>query len=82
MIANLWQSITDTVYSILQSVINILPDSPFEYLCQIPEVYQIMKWVNWFLPIQFMLSSMTAWLSAITIYYIYSIIMRWIKAID
>lgn len=82
MIANLWQSITDTVYSILQSIINILPDSPFEYLSQIPEVYQIMKWVNWFVPVKFMLSSMTAWLSAITIYYIYSVIMRWIKAID
>ena len=82
MIASIWESITNTVYSFLESLINILPDSPFQYLQQTPEIHQILRWVNWVIPIEYMLTSMVAWLSAITIYYTWSVVLRWIKAVD
>lgn len=82
VIRNIWESIYSAVYSLLQALINLLPDSPFDTLAQIPEVTTIIKWINWIIPIQFFLSSMAAWLSSISIYYLYSLIMRWIKAID
>lgn len=82
MIQNIWQSITSAIYSLLQNAIDILPDSPFTYLAQVPEVYQVLKYINWLFPIDFFLSSMAAWLSAISIYYLISIILRWVKAID
>lgn len=82
MIQNIWQSITSAVYSLIQAMINVLPDSPFDTLAQIPEVTTIVKWLNWVVPIQFFLSSMAAWLSAISIYYIYSVIMKWIKLVS
>lgn len=82
MISSVWQSITAFVYSVLQALVNVLPDSPFVIMGQTPQIQQILGWVNWVIPIDFIVSTMIPWLSAIVIYYIYSAIMRWAKAID
>lgn len=63
-------------------VINLLPMSPFttyiEQFSQLP----YLNWVNWFIPVGDMVKIGMAWLTAIGIFYLYSIILRWIRAIE
>jgi hypothetical protein len=41
-----------------------------------------MGWINWLVPVDQIVAILTAWGSAILIYYIYVTILRWIKAIQ
>ena len=66
---------------ILQWVVDLLPDSPFNKL-DITVIEPYMGYINWFIPFDFILSTLTAWLVAVAGYYFWSVILRWIKAID
>jgi hypothetical protein len=75
----------DAVLSLLKSALNwvtaLLPDSPFKLLDNTP-IAPLLPYINWFIPFDFMVATFTAWLVAITVYYIYSVILRWVKAIN
>lgn len=78
---NIWNSITDLVDEIVNSVVLLLPDSPFVDI-EIPdEVLSLMGYVNYFVPISAMLGIGAAWLIAIGTYYLYQTILRWTQTI-
>lgn len=81
-VTEIYNQFTAVAVSVLVKVINILPDSPFIFLSQTPEVYKILKVVNWIIPFDFVVSTFSAWLTAIATYYAYSIILRFFKAIE
>lgn len=60
----------------------LLPASPFtafiEAIGNIPYLPQL----NWFLPVSEMVAIGEAWLLAVTAFYIISLVLRWIKAIE
>lgn len=66
---------------ILSWICRMLPDSPFKLLSYTP-IEPVLKYINYFVPIDFMLSTLAAWGSAIAVYYIYQVVLRWIKAIN
>lgn len=70
--------------SVLNLVLSILPNSPFLDLSRTYDisVAKYMPYLSWFLPIKSMLGILIAWLGCMLIYYIYSVVMRWIKLID
>ena len=80
--SELYNQFTAAAISVLTKIINLLPDSPFIFLSQTPEVYRILKVVNWIIPFDFVVSTFSAWLTAIATYYAYSIILRFFKAIE
>lgn len=59
----------------------MLPDSPFKLLDNSP-LHDYLSYINWFVPVPFILSTISAWLGAIGIYYGYKVILAWIKAIN
>lgn len=61
-------------------LIAILPPSPFHMIDSIDIPY--LDNLNWILPVEFMLGVITYWLGAIVIYYIVSIGLRWVKAVQ
>ena len=61
-------------------VIGLLPDSPFKALDMAP-IQAVLPYINWIIPVNFILTVTEAWLAAVAVYYIYSVIMRWIKLI-
>ena len=61
-------------------VCNLLPDSPFQLLDYTP-IAGILPYINYFIPLDFMMSVLAAWSSCIIIYYGYSLVLRWLKAI-
>ena len=62
-------------------VIGFLPDSPFVMIDNSP-VSKFLGYLNYFLPIDFMISTAEAWLAAVVVYYLYSAVLRWIKAVS
>lgn len=79
-LSNLFKGFLGVLSDLAAVILYLLPDSPFTALSNSP-VAPYLGWINWFVPIQFILNTLVAWLSAIAVYYAYSIILRWIKAI-
>lgn len=81
-ISSIWDSIRGVANDSLNKIIDFLPKSPFtehiDALSNIP----YLPYINWFIPINSFIVIGTSWLAAISIYYIYMIVLRWIKAIE
>lgn len=72
----------DTVSGIFNKILDILPKSPFVFLEANPQVKEVLEFLNWFFPIDTMISMTEAWLTAIVIYYVLQAILRWVKIIE
>jgi len=70
----------DQIVYMLSFVVDLLPDSPFHLLDYTP-IAGILPYINYFIPLDFMMSVLAAWSSCIIIYYGYSVVLRWLKAI-
>lgn len=62
-------------------ILSVLPTSPFEkYINQLNDL-DYLGYLNWFIPIGDFIKILMTWTAAIGVFYIYSIIMRWVKMI-
>lgn len=67
--------------SVVQFVFGILPNSPFTILDNSP----IAEWLgtlNFFVPVSEIIAICELWLVSVGLYYIYQIVLRWVKAIE
>lgn len=74
--------ITDNFQKIVDCIIKALPKSPIVFLSTNPSISKVLSYVNWFIPIYLWISVLETWLIAIATYYIYQVILRWVKAIE
>lgn len=81
IISNAWDKIGDWVAALIMLIINVLPDSPFKNLSMPTVVSNALGYINWVVPMQFIISSTSAWAIAIFVYYGYVVILRWMKAV-
>ena len=59
----------------------VLPTSPFrEFLDQFAEI-EYLSYLNWFVPVGDIIIVLELWLGAVSAYYLYSVVMRWVKVI-
>lgn len=68
-------------FRLLSNLIELLPTSPF---ADFVDQFGQLPWLgvlNWFFPVGQCLVVMAAWLGAITLFYLYSVVMRWVKLI-
>ena len=66
---------------LIDKVVAFFPTSPFQqYIDQFAEL-PYLPWLNWFFPIKECLIVMTSWLTAVGVWYAYSIIARWVKVV-
>ena len=77
----IWYWICDTLYELLKSIIDLLPDSPFQMLDNSP-ISKYLVYINYFVDFAFIVDTLTLWLVAVAGYYTYSVILRMIKTID
>ena len=73
--------IVDKLLSLLDAVLSVLPTSPFAPYIDEFAGLPFLGYLNWFLPVGKMLEIGLAWLGVIALYYIYSVIARWVKLI-
>lgn len=64
-----------------QKVAEVLPLSPFQDFISEFSSLPYLGWLNWFFPVGDCLVVMLAWLGAVGLFYLYSILMRWLKMI-
>ncbi len=74
--------IVEKLLSFLSYVLAALPTSPFSSFLEDVSHLPFLGYLNWVLPIGKMLQIGAAWLAAIALFYLYSVIMRWIKLIQ
>lgn len=66
----------------LAVLVSLLPRSPFAETIDSLEGLPFLGYLNWFVPVGEMLSAAMLWLAAITVYYLYSVVARWVKLIS
>lgn len=64
-----------------EKIANVLPKSPFTPIIEWVQNLPYLSFVNWFVPIGDMLSMLGVWLSAIAVYYLAMVVLRWLKVI-
>ena len=62
-------------------LINVLPLSPFRGFIDSIGSFEFLGWLNWFFPVGDCLMVLGAWVSVIAMFFLYSIVMRWLKVI-
>ena len=65
-----------------QFLVGFLPRSPFRSIINSMGNIPYIDTISWFVPIDEIVLLLMYWTTAIGIYYVYSIALRWIKAID
>ena len=80
----MFDALSDALVSLAVSIVELFPASPFTVLDELgnSEVYEWLRMVNWFIPIGTFVSILEAWLVCVAAYYVYQIVLRWIKVIE
>ncbi len=80
----MWGALTEALISFTVGVINLFPTSPFVILDALTssELYEWLQMVNWFIPINTFVGILETWLSCVAVYYVYQIVLRWVKVIE
>lgn len=81
MINQLMEWITNLVQNIGNALLSLLPTSPFRNFIDGWTPPEYLGWLNWFFPVGEIITILGIWLGSITLFYLYSIVMRWIKMI-
>lgn len=66
----------------LSGLLSLLPLSPFTEIISSLEAMPFLGYINWFIPVGSFLKIGSVWLAAIGLYYLYSVIARWVKLIS
>ena len=61
---------------------NILPLSPFRGFIESIGNLPFLGWLNWFVPVRQLCEIFGLWLGAVAMFYLYQIVLRWIKVIQ
>lgn len=80
-LGSIFDAVGEAITNALEWLIDLLPDSPFKLLDATP-IKPYLGYINWVIPVDFILKTLTLWLIAVAGYYCWSVILRWIKAID
>lgn len=66
----------------LDFILSLLPTSPFAGVIDELGQFPYLGYINWFIPFGDLLAIGSAWLVAVGVFYLYSVIARWIKLIS
>lgn len=72
----------EIVTKFLDWVLALLPTSPFTKFLNMLEGVPFLGYLNYFIPVGTFITIGEAWLVSIGIFYLYSIVLRWIRAIE
>ncbi|GHV19890.1 hypothetical protein FACS18949_13460 [Clostridia bacterium] len=66
----------------LRDFLHMLPGSPFQAWKDFTLDSDIVGFINWFIPISQIILVLEAWVFAIAGWYVMSVVLRWLKAIE
>lgn len=77
--------LTSALITAALSVINLFPESPFRPMINSfndSVIHTYLSYVNYLLPISEMIGVLSFWLVGVSVYYIYQLVLRWVKVIE
>ena len=66
-------------------ILSFLPNSPFKGIIEWVNglgIKEYLSYLAWLVPVKMIVGITAVWVTAVSIYFIYSVIMRWIKMIE
>lgn len=72
----------DILDKFLDVVVTLFPLSPFMPVIQDLSSLPYLGYINWFVPIGDFVKIGTLWITAIAVYYAWSVIARWVKLLS
>jgi hypothetical protein len=78
MLVRIFNGLMDLVENLGETLLLLLPDSPFNFSIDVPEW---ASWVGIFIPFGSMAAFMTTYVTAVLAYYLIRIALRWLKAV-
>lgn len=82
---NFWNNITDGINDvfneIFQFILLLLPDSPFKNFSLPHEIETLLGYLNYYIPFAEMVAIGLVWITCVSIFYSYQLILRFINAI-
>lgn len=80
----MWDALSDALVSFAVGVVELFPTSPFVILDEMAnsEFYEWLQMVNWFIPVNTFVAILEAWLPCVAAYYVYQVVLRWVKVIE
>ena len=80
MVEGIVNTLIDIASAIADGLMWLLPISPFSTL-ELVFDNDLMGHINYFLPVQEAVNILVAWGVAIGIWYLYALVLRWVKAV-
>lgn len=81
MVIKIINMIIVAIGTVINAVFSLLPDSPFLSIELESIDSGLIRALNWIVPVQTIITIFGTSLLAVGVYYIYQIILRWVKAI-
>lgn len=81
----MWDSISDVLIDWALHIINLFPESPVRVALDgltVGPIGRILGVVNYILPVSQIMGIMAFWLTAVACYYVYQVLLRWIRVIE
>lgn len=69
----------NTSKSLLDYILDLLPDSPFLGIVSTIQNLPYLGYLNWFFPVGDILQILVVWLGAVGTFYVLMFILRWVK---
>ncbi len=70
--------VIEAVGSAISAIFIFLPNSPFLWVEEIDS--EVLEAINWVIPVSAMISHIQLYVTAVAIYYVLRIALRWLKA--
>lgn len=77
MIVNALNNLIAAVGKLFAVLINLLPNSPFNYVLGLD--YKWVDAINWIFPLMEVIAQLQAYVAAVAVYYVIRVALRWIK---
>lgn len=81
-ISSIWSGISNTASKIMTNAVGLLPRSPFRSFIDEIDKHDWLGYINWLIPIDKFIVIGEAWLVAVGLFYLVSVLLRWVKAIE
>lgn len=82
MLLKLMQGVLNGLGALLNVIVSVLPGSPFNGLYSLVIDNKWLGYLSYIIPVPQILSLLQAWILAVTAFYLYMVVLRWIKAIE
>lgn len=79
---DLFNGLMQLLNTVLNYIFSFLPKSPFIDILDEVGTIPYLGYINYFVPIDKLITITLIWLGAISVFYLYQIVLRWVKAID